>query len=609
MPPDSSTGRRAGCAAAILAALCLAARGAPGQTYSRQMNPTGDPIGGGPGYRDIKSAAGADYVVSTRDELLGALGKASAGQLIYVKDDAEIDMTGRLNVAIPGGVTLASGRGRGGCLGGLIHSGSRHRDGSYAATFRAAGGKVRLTGLRLRGPSGDYGDHHCERLGVACCIRADQGDLEVDNCELWSWDKWAVYLATIGDSRVHHNYIHHTRRAGYGYGVWVAANGRALIEANLFDFNRHHIGSGAQHTGSYEARYNLCLYHDTNPSFDRHGAPDRAGNWTLIHHNTFRNTEVEAILLRGAPVGGAEFHHNWFYHADRKRAIDDGRAGGVRVKVHNNHYGPLKPEQLPVPRVRASPTAGAAPLAVTFDAAGSTDGEGGSIVSHEWTFGDEPGPVGVRAFGPKAAHVFHHPGWYPVGLRVGNDRGITGTTWVPIAVRPPQGGWWLTAWVKDSNRSDVAGFYRKQVLVDDAVVWEDDTAGDEGWQRLVLDVSRHVRGKEKVTLALRLRCDRQVTDPKTQLLEIFCYIDDVHLFGGSVVDGGFEAGGAWLYAETPRGAHWHGRQWSGEARSGKVCYDLEIPYGGTCPPAGSYCQVSQVVGVGPEPAPVAGKTR
>ncbi len=566
-------------------------------TYGEQMNPTGDPIGGGPGYRDIIRPADADVVVSSARELLDALAAASAGQVVYVSDDARIDLTGVSQIIIPGRVTLAGGRGRGGSLGALIYSGSRHPDQDYMSVFLTGGEGVRLTGLRLRGPSGDYGDHHYGRVGVACCIRDVHGSLEVDNCELWSWDKWAVYLDTIGSARVHHNYIHHTRRAGYGYGVWVADAGRALIEANLFDFNRHHIGSGAQAKGSYEARYNLCLYHDTNPSFDRHGHPDRAGDWTIIHHNTFRNTQVRAILLRGAPLGGARFHHNWFYHADRGAAIDDARANGTRLEVNDNLYGPVAEDVLPAPVIKASRLSGPAPLTVEFDASESHDREGGSIRSYEWNFGDSPGPVGVRSHEAKATHAFREPGRYLVALRVGNEFGITDTAWVPVVARPPEPGYYLSAWVKDSNDSAVGGYYRKQILIDGTVIYDDDSEGREEWEHLVLDVGRHVRGKSRVELAFRLRYDREVVDPKSELHEIFYYIDEVHLFGGSVENGDFEGETGWAYSEVPGDSRWRGLSWRGEARSGKSCYTLQMPYSGTAE-AGSYCQIVQSVAIG-----------
>ena len=44
------------------------------ETFGCEPNPTGDPLGGGPGYRDIK--AGGDYTARTGAELLAALQKA-----------------------------------------------------------------------------------------------------------------------------------------------------------------------------------------------------------------------------------------------------------------------------------------------------------------------------------------------------------------------------------------------------------------------------------------------------------------------------------------------------------------------------------------------------
>ncbi|MGC9319468.1 MAG: PKD domain-containing protein [Armatimonadota bacterium] len=564
------------------------------------MNPTGDPIGGGPGYRSIADPDGATAVVRTPQGLLEALQAATAGDVVYVDDSAEVDMTGIEMVEVPGGVTLASGRGRDGSRGGLIYSDSRYPNGEYTAVLLTGGPAVRLTGLRLRGPSGDYGDHHYERIGVSCAVRDAHGDLQVDNCELWCWDKWAIYLDEIGRAHIHHNFIHHTRRAGYGYGVWVADGGEALIEANLFDFNRHHIGSGAQETGSYEARYNLCLWHDTNPSFDRHGGSGRAGGWTRIHHNTFRNSQVEAILLRGIPAGGAEFHHNWFYHHTREAAIDDRRAHATREKVHDNHYGPVDESELPLAVAEASPAGGTAPLTVRFDGTRSQSPDGGPVLYHEWNFGDQPGPVGVRAWGPVVSHTFARAGLYPVELRVADERGITAETWEPVLVEPDAPGAWLSACLKDSNKSDVPGYYRKQILIDGEVIWEDDSAGDERWEHVLLELTPLVAGRDECGLAFRLLCDRQVQDPASELHEIFYYIDDVHIFGGDVRDGGFEGRRGWTYSETPEGTRFTGLRWCGEARSGRSCYTLEVPYAGTVP-AGSYCQVAQRASLGSKP--------
>ncbi len=58
---------------------------------------------------------------------------------------------------------------------------------------------------------------------------------------------------------------------------------------------------------------------------------------------------------------------------------------------------------------------------------------------------------------------------------------------------------------KDDFRGPTAGYHFKQLLVDDAVVWEQDVAGgDPAWQNVEVDVTDAVRGKENVTLAFRL---------------------------------------------------------------------------------------------------------
>jgi len=116
------------------------------EPFGAEPNPTGDPIGGGKGYRRLVNEG--DYEVKTLDELVSALGKAKAGQVVYIDDRAEIDLTGSQKIVIPAGVTVASGRGKGDSQGALLHS-------SYLATsplFSVGGEGVRVTGLRLRGP-------------------------------------------------------------------------------------------------------------------------------------------------------------------------------------------------------------------------------------------------------------------------------------------------------------------------------------------------------------------------------------------------------------------------------------------------------------------------
>lgn len=578
--------------------LCLAA------SHKEDLNPTGDPMGGGPGYRDIKSGDTAALVVGTREELVDALRKAQAGAIIYVRDDATIDMTGADDQAIPGGVALASGRGRGGSQGALIYSNSLTDEAKFIPLLKTGGKGVRVTGLRLRGPFAEVGDHHYGQVKIANGIRADHEGLVVDNCELWAWNKWAIDLAVAGGAHVHHNYIHHTRRWGYGYGVWVRGGGKALIEANLFDFCRHHIGSGAQATSSYEARYNVCLHHDVQPSFDRHGSAAKAGATTRIHHNEFRNPDVAAILLRGTPLEEASFHNNWFWHANQDAAIPLREAVKGNVRIHDNHYGPLPASCHPVAAGTATPASGPAPLTVVFDASGSRDSEGGQIVRYLWNFADTPDAVGPEAHEPKARYTFSAPGRYLVALTVSNERGVPAATWIPVTVTPPKGGCVLSAWVKDSYYGPLKRHYRKQVLVDGEAVWEDDVEGDEGgWQHLALDVGKHVAGKREVELAFRLRADADITEPAKQIVECFFYVDGMHLFGGRVRNGDFEGEEGWSFAKEPAGDEgfrlFTPSLWSGEARSGRRGCVLGNGYGRTIR-RGAWTQVSQRVAIGIE---------
>ena len=95
-----------------------------GETYGAEADGLG-PIGGGDGYTKI--VAKGDFVATNLDELLEALGKAKAGQVVFVPRDTEIDCTARvyieqLVIEIPSGVTLAGNRGQDGSQGALIFS-------------------------------------------------------------------------------------------------------------------------------------------------------------------------------------------------------------------------------------------------------------------------------------------------------------------------------------------------------------------------------------------------------------------------------------------------------------------------------------------------------
>lgn len=305
-------------------------------------NPTGDPIGGGKGYTKAVAEASARYVVSTREELLGALKHAGPGEIVFVKGNATIDLSGTSRNLLPAGVTLASDRGRNGSAGALL---KRHRTPgitfSQTPCFLITGNNVRVTGLRFDGGEtvrDQLTDQLVPPLMPLAAIMAEgvQG-LEIDNNEMYGFSYACIALHNVDDAGVaspnanawvHHNSLHHCQARGYGYGVVLAA-GRVLCEANVFDYTRHAIAAEGQPGERYEYRYNHHLGHGypigasvcdvhAYPPGDHEDEHSRAGEEYKIHHNTFERPERPdrsdnyAIGIRARPATGVYVDHNVF---------------------------------------------------------------------------------------------------------------------------------------------------------------------------------------------------------------------------------------------------------------------------------------------------------
>jgi len=307
-------------------------------TFGCEANPTGNPIGGGEGYSDIKTTG--DFIVSTKDELTEALKQAQAGQVVFVPDGVEIELTGTTGMQLAGGVTLAGTRGLNGSAGALLFT--KQKSGTQ---FVTTGDEARVTGLRIEGPSGST-EKTAEN---ATFLHTSHFRTEIDNCEIYNWNIQGVHTG-LGASQVqvHHNYIHHCQRSGYGYGVVVYSSDVYII-ANKFDYSRHHIAAGGRPGCSYEAAWNLIMPNCTSTCLDMHGGRDRgdntdiAGDWMSIHHNTFQGTQRE-VGIRGTPSQGAEIHHNWFMNEPEKAVYSVGN-----TRAYSNVWGPAKtPQQEPI---------------------------------------------------------------------------------------------------------------------------------------------------------------------------------------------------------------------------------------------------------------------
>jgi len=297
--------------------------------FGYTSNPTGNPVGGGAGYSRIisETSAGVAYVVSTKAELLTALKSAKAGETVFVRGTSVIDMTGTPSVTIPAGVTLASSRGLAGSAGAILKR-TKNLNGGWEEPMLIAGGdNVRVTGLRLEGEMypQDYGNNDViagsinERYYLVGIYAQNKKGFEVDNCELYGWAWSTISLRGNVNSPVpyiHHNYIHHNQARGEGYGVNLYG-GNALIEANLFDYNRHDVTGAGMKGEQYEARYNHHLGHG-NPigatNYDVHQDEETgtglAGNLFRIHHNTIDGGVIAMLQVRGKPQTGMYVYNN-----------------------------------------------------------------------------------------------------------------------------------------------------------------------------------------------------------------------------------------------------------------------------------------------------------
>lgn len=319
------------------------------------------PIGGGSGYTNFISRG--DYIAKDLDSLLDALSKAKAGQVVFIPDETEIDLTARIVIdqivlRIPEDVTLAGCRGENGSQGALLTSDALNTP----AMIRTAGPNVRITGLRLQGPNSKrYLDHHKRAFGpgggghgyyykfpTSGGIVVEHSRVEIDNCVISAFSHAAVFLTQGDGHHIHHNYIHHCQYNGLGYGV-CHESASSLIEYNLFDWNRHSIAGTGKPGCSYVARHNVEQGTSLSHCFDMHGGRDRkdgtdiAGTAIEIYNNTFLAPQT-SVLIRGLPQDKCDIHHNWFLkHAEPKEAV-----GGLseKTKVFNNTYGdaPIAPK-------------------------------------------------------------------------------------------------------------------------------------------------------------------------------------------------------------------------------------------------------------------------
>jgi Right handed beta helix region len=221
------------------------------------------------------------------------------------------------------------------------------------------GNDVRITGLRIQGADTDVsGGDRSTGIYVSPGKDVQLDHIEVDNNELSGWNGAAIgvndrydrirYDRNPWSVRIHDNFIHHNQHPNKaGYGVVVGGGAYALIERNVFDYNRHAVAGDGSDDSGYRAHRNLVLKHGGRHKtlllwghthqFDMHGqsrciAPDycgRAGHYVDIRRNSFLYTAGKAINIRGEPKLGAFVVSNVFAHEYPWDAV-------VQTPLHGN---------------------------------------------------------------------------------------------------------------------------------------------------------------------------------------------------------------------------------------------------------------------------------
>ncbi len=286
----------------------------------------GSPLGGGAGYDGI--ITNGDFTVSTIDELQNALKQAKAGQTVFIPANVQIDLTG-CPITVPAGVTLASDRGavqRDGSIsaGAMLFTSVRQKNAVFLSE------NARFCGITLVGPDterhmthlqrglNDAGNKYTEyyyKLMLTCGVSVTGNGAEVDNCEISGFSEAGVHIGGCVDIAVHHNWIHHNQRNGYGYGVVLGGQTYVEVYRNLFNFDRHAIAADGSANSGYSAHDNAHLGTAIYHIFDAHGGADR-GDGTQIaceridmYNNVFLSDKIP-YKKRGTPEEYSKFTRN-----------------------------------------------------------------------------------------------------------------------------------------------------------------------------------------------------------------------------------------------------------------------------------------------------------
>lgn len=463
-----------------------------------------------------------------------------------VKVDGTINATGH-TITVPEGITLFSDS------RALIYSTSKTPVTGGDPLIKTGGPNVTLSGLRLRGATGEITDFDY-RPGVSKGVHGNHPNLTIVNCEIYWFDMWGVYLYRPEGAIINNNYIHNCRNAGYGYGVWVGGSGTkyegtAIITNNIFDACRSAV-DGSGHYGNMVVNNNTFLPEQHYTVISRHGQSNGCiGGNSFTAKNNIVASDQRAFTVPDP-------------------ATDSGKVDVVGNRIRNSYkslVGCNKPDTTSLPWNNIST---AATITTKVNVPVTIIGSGSE--TYWWRFGDGLIDQGQRQ-GKSATYTYKQPGVYIITCI-----GWTGLdpiiTYYPVAVLPDS-GIWISLSVKDSYVGSLKQKFVKNVYINNSLVWSDDVAGYEGWQRILIQCD--TINTLSIELVSPAGCKQ------SEIQELFCWWDAISVVSPNKVifNESFENKVNWTIKTYPIGAGVSTQTPVGERRDGERSYLFRYAYG------------------------------
>jgi hypothetical protein len=210
----------------------------------------------------LASAAETVYIDASDQASLLVQALGTPNTVVHVANHVQMNLSNRSDISIASGVRLLGRR-------TPRQRGARLYTTTFPGyLFRVVGDNVRISGLRIDGGEmgvADAGAALSVGIGIQSAL-----NVEIDNNEIYGWRGSAVEVLDDGQriavaanaltAWIHDNYIHHNQhQRREGYGVVVSNGAYALIEKNVFDWNRHAIAGDGSDGSGYFAYRNLVL--------------------------------------------------------------------------------------------------------------------------------------------------------------------------------------------------------------------------------------------------------------------------------------------------------------------------------------------------------------